>query len=430
MANKTYIPAFQAKVGDWKYYICEMKYAEVARSVSFAFELGGNKDLSTLIQRGLSNRTQEITNYLLNSEHRFLGSLIIATWGGDPEYISLRMDDPEGILSGIDREFGVLTLDGTHSFFALDGQHRLKAIKDALKANPALGKEDICVLLVTHHDTPEGRERTQRLFTNINRNARTTTPAENIALDVDDSFAIITRRLLTEHAFLAQDKRVRIFIHAPNDGEFTLAGKNIPKTDPNAWTSITVLYDLSRHLSWGIDSAVKNPSQRPNDELLDQAYDTIAQRFTDLLEACGNVPGQLTTQSARELRAPRDEATGHAFMRPVVQQAVARTCEAIIDQNLLDWTELNLRLSHLSWHLADAPWTAVYNTSTGKMVTAKENTKLLDDLLRCHLAPESKAQIKRARKDFADVVHAAYPFAEKDLALNLPDDSHELPPGD
>src|SRR3954463_8275592 len=142
MANKTFIPAFKATVGDWNYYICQMKYAEVARQVQFAFELGGNQDLNTMIQRGLSARTDGITRYLVESEHRFLGALIVATWGGHPEYPGLTMEDPEGMLEGLDREFGVLTLDGTHQFFALDGQHRLKAIKEAIKTNPALGSDD------------------------------------------------------------------------------------------------------------------------------------------------------------------------------------------------------------------------------------------------------------------------------------------------
>src|SRR4051812_48039710 len=156
-----------------------MKYAEVARQVNFAFELGGNADLNTMIQRGISNRTEAITRYLVESHHRFLGALIVATWGGDPEYVPLTMDDPEGMLRGLDREFGVLTLDGTHQFFALDGQHRLKAIKDAIKVNPELGAEDIAVLLVSHYNTADGQERTRRLFTNINRNAKNTTTAEN-----------------------------------------------------------------------------------------------------------------------------------------------------------------------------------------------------------------------------------------------------------
>ena len=113
MTNKTFIPAFKANVGDWEYYIGIMKYAEVARQVDFAHQLGGNTDLSTMIQRGISARTQDIREYLLRSNHRFLGALIVAVWGGEPVYRPVQMEDPDGMLSGIDREFGVLTFDGT-----------------------------------------------------------------------------------------------------------------------------------------------------------------------------------------------------------------------------------------------------------------------------------------------------------------------------
>jgi DNA sulfur modification protein DndB len=198
MSNKTFIPAFRAKVGDWQYYICIMKYAEVARQVQFAYELGGNAELGNLIQRGITARTKEITDYLLKSEHRFLGSLIIAAWGGDPSYQDITMEDPDGLLKGIDKSFGILTFDGTQSYFALDGQHRLKAIKDALKKKPELGLEDICVLLVSHFDTEDGRVKTRRLFTNINRNAKITSAAENIALDEDYGISIITRQGLSK----------------------------------------------------------------------------------------------------------------------------------------------------------------------------------------------------------------------------------------
>src|SRR5688572_25896112 len=197
MSNKTFIPAFQCSVGDWKYYICMMKYGEVARQVNFAYELGNKStELGNIIQRGLSARTKDIAQYLLKSKHRFLGSLVIAAWGGEPQYTPLTMDDPEGMLRGLDREFGVLTFDGTQQYFALDGQHRLKAIKDSLMQEPELAKEDICVLIVTHYNTAEGRVRTRRLFSNINRNAKVTGQAENIALDEDDGFAILTRQML------------------------------------------------------------------------------------------------------------------------------------------------------------------------------------------------------------------------------------------
>lgn len=207
MSNRTLIPAFRCSVGTWRYYTCRMKYAEVARELNSPQEFVSNAELGQIIQRGISARTKDITQYLLKSPHRFLGGLVVAAWGGEPQYTPLSMDDPEGMLKGIDREFGVLTFDGTQAYFVLDGQHRLRAIKDAMKQNPDIGREDICVLIVTHYDTDDGRMRTRRLFSNINRNAKQTGQAENIALDEDDGFAILTRRMLDDHEFLKQEGR-------------------------------------------------------------------------------------------------------------------------------------------------------------------------------------------------------------------------------
>jgi DNA sulfur modification protein DndB len=418
MATKTFIPAFRAKVGDWTYYICIMKYAQVAREVMFAHELGGNKDLNTLIQRGIGARTEGIKNYLLKSEHRFLGSLIVATWGGDPNYLELQMEDPDGVLKGIDNGFGVLTLDGSQSFFALDGQHRLKAIKDATKQEPSLGAEDICVLLVSHYNTAEGRERTQRLFTNINRHAKNTTQAENIALDVDDAFAITTRRLLTEHPFFSETGRVRVFTRLPSaEGEFSLAANSIPVGDKSALTTITVLYDLLKTLAWGLPPELTDLQNRPSDDILDQVYETLAKRLDDILKATGDLTTKLkATPNAKDLRAPKGkEGDGQPMLRPVVQKALARALQTIIDQNLLTWDEVLKRLAQLPWKISSAPWTAVFNTDNGKMITAKENTELLEDLLRAHLAPTSKAEISRARKNFKEVRQKQYPVAQEEL---------------
>ena len=64
----------------------------------------------------------------------------------------------------------------------LMGNIDYRAIKDALKKNPELGADEICVLLVSHYDTEEGRKNTRRLFTNINKNAKSTTKGERISL--------------------------------------------------------------------------------------------------------------------------------------------------------------------------------------------------------------------------------------------------------
>lgn len=429
MANKTFIPALEARVGDWKYYICMMKYAEVARQVSFAHELGGNRDLGSMIQRGISDRTKDIVAYLKNSEHRFLGALIIAAWGGQPDYIELEMADPENMLKGVDRGFGVLTFDGTQQYFALDGQHRLSAIKEAIKSKPELGSEDIAVLIVSHYETEDGRERTRRLFTNINRNAKVTTAAENIALDEDDGYSVITRRLLEEHPFASQDGRVKVFQSAPSDGDVRMAGNSIAQTDKSAWSSIVVLRDLVQQL-WFPGADGPDLSDRPSPEEMDGAYDIIAGRLSELLKACGDVPAKLdAAASARDVRAPKgSEETGQAFMRPVIQKAVVRVVRQIVTQDQLTFEQALARLMEMDWRIGQAPWTAVYNPDGKKMISGKDFSDLLLELLHAHLAPASAQAVKRARRNFKTLRGSNYPFAEDKLLARLADGTSATQP--
>jgi DNA sulfur modification protein DndB len=432
MSNLTLIPALRCKVDTWRYYICRMKYAEVAREIQFPHELGSNAELGQLIQRGISNRTKAITEYLLKSKHRFLGGLVVAAWAGDPQYTQLQMDDPDGMLKGLDQGFGVLTFDGTQSYFVLDGQHRLRSIKDALKKNPDLGKDDICVLIVTHYDTPEGRVRTRRLFSNINRNAKQTGAAENIALDEDDGYAILTRRILEDHPFLKDDGRVRVILAIGEDGELKLASGSVPKTDARAITTFTVLYDLFQYLGWDQPGPMRVKTLPPSDEVLDDTFKALTSRIDDLLTNCGGVQAKLeAAASAREVRAPKGaEGDGHPFMRPVVQKAVARVASEIVYQGLLSWEEVVKRLAGMDWKLASCPWQAVaaYSPDGVKMLTGKNNTELLCELLHVHLAPSSQQAIKRARKNFKEVRGSLYPVSEEELAKRLPAEEPAPPP--
>jgi len=423
MGNKTFVPAFRCKVGDWDYFVCTMKYAEVSKQVGFAFERGGNMELGKLVQRGLSERTKDITKYLLESEHRFLGALVVAVWGGEPIYTPLHMVDPDGMLSGVDQGFGVLTFDGTQSYYALDGQHRLKAIKDAVIREPDLGKEDICVLMVTAYDTEKGRIRTRRLFTNINRNAKKTDQAENIALDEDDSFAIVTRRLLEEHPFLKREGIVNVIkSYNENTGALKLYGNNVAKGDKTALTTFAVLYDLLQYLAYDMPGTIRNKTTRPADDALDKAYKTFSDRLDDLLQSCGNVRDKMENAvSAVEVRAPKNaEQNGHAFMRPIVQKSVCRVIGILVQQGYADWETLMQRLSELDWRIGMTPWEAVFNLNNKRMETGTYNVEVLDALLSAHLAPQNKASIDRALKEFKNLKNQAYPVSKEELYKRVP----------
>ena len=53
------------------------------------------------------------------------------------------------------------------------------------------------------------------------------------------------------------------------------------------------------------------------------------------------------------------------------------------------------------------------------MLSSKDNSKLLESLLTIHLAPISKAEIKRARKEYKDVIGKDYSFSEAVLEAHL-----------
>lgn len=430
MANKTIIPAFSAKVGTWDYFICIMKYAEVARHIEFSYELRNSKDLNLIVQRGLSKRASDITSYLLESEHRFLGAMLVAVWGGSPSYQPLAMEDSDGILAGIDRQFGVITFDGSQQYFALDGQHRLRAIKDALKKDPGLGSEEICVILVPHLDTEDGRKATRRLFTNINRNAKSTTLSENIALDEDDGAAIITRRLLADHPILGKDGVVKIFSKEPNEGEMKLAGLNIPVGEGKALTTIGVLYDLVKSLSFGLPQEIRATSARPSAERIEDAYSIISDRLDKLFLCYPDVTTRLIERGehAKNLRAPKGaEGEGHPFMRPVIQRSICRVLGLLCDQqpSIVSYDSALSVLKALPTSIKSNPWSAVFNTQKNSMLTSKENITLLDKLIRIHIAPNSKTDIQQVRKLYKEIKGEQYGFTEEILGKRLRSDGGE-----
>jgi DNA sulfur modification protein DndB len=429
VATKTFTPAFRAKVGDWDYYVCVMSYGQVAREVAFHYELKGNPELGDMLQRGIGTRTNDIRDYLLNNNHRFLGAMIVAAWGGAPEYIPLEMADTEdNILSGVDRDFGVLSFDGAQQYFALDGQHRLRAIKDAIKKDPDLANEDITVLVVPHFDDDSGRQKTRRLFTNLNRNAVKTTAQENIALDEDDGFAIVTRRLIDEHPFFGKDGVIQVRGSGSGEnGALKLATTQVTGVNNPAFTTIGVLYDLLWELRFELDGSMEKREQRATDEVLDASYDMLANRLVQILEATGNLYNKYRDAATpATLRVSKgSEGNGHPMMRPVVQKAVLRALRNVVgEQMLLNWDDALARLKGLDWRMKSAPFNAVWtetpdSKTQGKMATAKDNADLLFDLLLVHLAPMSKAQISRALTSYKQIKNKSYPHKVEDLAGNI-----------
>lgn len=243
MVDRLYFSSLRGTMGDWIYYPCLMSLKDVAERVNVAEEIYESKSLSDMVQRILQrNRGKEIKDYLLSQDQRFFNSIIIAVYGGEPNWIQLERFEnknefadhltikhiPEEIIENV----GILAFTGGEKLFALDGQHRLIGIKQAVKGNAELGKEKLSVIFVAHQTDTAGKIRSRRLFTTLNKNAKAVSKGEIIALDEDDTMAITVRRLIREYPMFKGERIAK------------KATTNLSANDYSSLTTIANLYDI------------------------------------------------------------------------------------------------------------------------------------------------------------------------------------------
>lgn len=170
------IPALRCRMGDWIYYVSTMQFHVIVEHVQITHPLADDI-FGIRPELDLENRAEKIAEYLLNEEQRFLNSIVIAVNGGDPEWLSLELlsaevlpdeDISEEVFHHINSTLGLLRFTGKETLFALNGQHRIEGIQQAIENNKNLRDEAVSVIFVGHHNSPKGLARTQRLFSNLN----------------------------------------------------------------------------------------------------------------------------------------------------------------------------------------------------------------------------------------------------------------------
>jgi DNA sulfur modification protein DndB len=360
MKNEPFVmPALRGSFGDWIYYSCLMPVSEVGSRAHYAEEIHTDKELSKLIQRSLEGvRAKHIANYLTFTKERFFNSLVLATYGGSPEWLEVgdfkSTTKPE-ILKQISDSamdtIGFLRLMGTEKIFAIDGQHRLAGIKKALEDGLDLASEQVPVLLVGHKKTAAGLERTRRLFTTLNKTAVPVRKRDIIALDEDDAMAIITRRLVERHSSFRHPKIA------------VIASQNIPVGNRVSLTTISSLYDILKLLFM---YALRQRSDRtlrfnrPPDERLDY-YENLATSYFSALGKNFKPVGDLfkakdpATVTA-DFRGPHG---GHVLFRPIGLDIFTRTAIEIASQNDIDLPKAVALLKTIPTDLAEAPFLGV-----------------------------------------------------------------------
>ena len=163
-------------------------------------------------QRTLNRaRIPEMCDYIIDNPESYVFSSLTVSVDGSLEFQAMNAENPL---------IGHLRIPMDARFLINDGQHRQAAIAEAIKKNPELKKEHISV--VFYRD--EGLQRSQQMFSDLNRYAIRPTKSINILYNSREEDSIIAKRVVDSvPAFKDLTEKERTAISNRSKALFTLS---------------------------------------------------------------------------------------------------------------------------------------------------------------------------------------------------------------
>jgi DNA sulfur modification protein DndB len=332
-----------------------------------------NLSIEDRIQRNINKKRlqEEIVPYLAGHPDRFFGSVIILL-DGDVEFESLeKFQNAKGIYALQTEKLGFLTISNGN-WIALDGQHRLVALRELITGNyqgsqlPGIMDDDIAVIFVKQETT----EKTRRLFNKVNRYARATSRSDNLVLSEDDGYAIISRKLfMNEDGPLhVRKERGEDFVNWRNS---TLSGRSLQFTTISALSLI--VRDICEAHGIMIDEKTLG-GVAPNEADLDRAYALAVQwieaAFTafPILEEVRNNPALL----------PDYRATNRShslLLKPAGQIALFRAARIAREEMGTSFSieQFMRATTSVDWSVESAIWENILVQGRSRILAKRQN---------------------------------------------------------
>lgn len=370
------IPAIRGILGDIVYYTSSFTFKQIAERVKkIDQELHTSTSLKDQLQRSLTKNYERITDYILSQKEHFFNALVLAVYDGDPVWNEIEV----GFKGEDYYNMGFLRLNGEEKIFPVDGQHRVEGIKDAIKKSPELEDETIAVILIGHHKDKEGMEKTRRIFSTLNRYAKPVSTGDIIALDEDDTVAIVTRNMLESFPLFMNENI--------SDEKKT---KAIVEKDTKSFTSLIKLYETNKivykyytsfrdntkriHSSTEIDKFLKfRPKQEDIDDFekyLTEFWELFINSFEGMKEYVAS------TEKDAAAKYRNRENGGLLYFRPValpqLVTAILETCfrsKVTLSDSMSAYSQLEMCISK-------APWVKVLWDAESRTMIMKNKTSV------------------------------------------------------
>lgn len=382
--------AIKGQMGIWKYYVTTFSFEQISQLVSpITKEISNSDSYSNLLQRSITDNVKSVTDYLLNQPERLFNSLVLAVYDGDPEWYELDVEVEEYSTYSV----GVLEFSGNETIFPVDGQHRAEGIKAAVVADDSLCNEKVPVILIGHENSPNGKKRTRRLFSTLNRRAKRVSDNEIIALDEDDVIAIATRELAENYPLFAGERLV---------DEKT---KNISPKNKYAFTSILTLYEINSYLFDEYAKGKKLKGMEKERYLLYRPDDKAVDEFVEFVENfwnvfCEKVPVVreyiMAEREQIESRNLRSGEGGNLLFRPIALSQFVISVIEYKNRKSASLEEAFQSLARIPMVIQEKPWKNVLWLEERKIINGRVRKK---DLMLMMLFMVDETLLQQKEKD-------------------------------
>ena len=278
-------------------------------------------------------RIPVMSKYILDNPENYVFSALAASIDGKHKFIPI----------GDSADIGILEVSMDAKLLINDGQHRKAAIIEALKENEALREETISVVFFAD----QGLERSQQMFTDLNKHAVKTSNSIAELYDSRDELAVINRKVISAIEFF----------NRYTDKEKDILGKY----SSNLFT-LSTFYNANKRI-------LKGASLDEDDEIfLRQYWEMVAMHILPWRELLGKA---VTKVDLRE---------NYIITQSVLIQVLGRLGNYFYTHRELDMEAYLKKLETIDWRRSSLNWKYRTIRDNGRMIN---NEKAI--LLTCNV---------------------------------------------
>lgn len=348
--NFTYrFPAVKGKQAGREYYISMVPLKLLARLFPAEEEIVPPEHRAQ--RRICETRIPEIKKYILDNRGSYVFSALSASIDGKYIFTSLT-----------DNDVGVLEVDMESIFLINDGQHRKAAIEAAMQEDPSLEKETISIVFFGD----EGLERSQQMFTDLNKHAMKTSNSLSTLYDGRDEIAVATKTIIEAIPFF---KRY-------TDKERDILGKN-----SSSLFTLNMIYKANQRILHG-----DRCTQEDTNFLLTY-WQTVSENIIEWQEVLNRT---LTKKALRE---------NYIVTLAITISAFGRLGRYFYDHRAANMADHLYKLQQIDWLRSNPIWVKRAIRENGKIQNSEESIALTCAVIKQQIGiPLTKEELQKEKQ--------------------------------